>query len=854
MPTFDSTFGSTFQTSSNDVYFTIQNDPSLWLDGGHGNAVFSLDHPDVPQSFWDSVSADGGNIRVYHWDGSTETAVAREVSNVDAVAKTGQVYFDSTDSLANTVNEWRIYAESGETEPTPTDPLGSQSVWSNFNIIAHSGGGSDSSPEQNDFVEYNGASTGNQVGIIGEASDYVGSSTHYQKTNNALGIGGASPRVVSGWVKADSATQDNHHVWHVGGGGTSGRDFSLVYGPDDPRLNGWSAENDLEYTLPTGVGYNDYVLHHHVYDGSTIYVYANGTLINQKTVTLDTWNSTVILGGEIVDENGDSLGLPWDNPFNGLLNQFRIRNGTPTNTADYIATEYENQQNHNSFWTVSSPSEQISGGSGSSVFLNSTGAGEKSVESGSDAIVGLSTTSGGSKATEGGSGSSVVLNSTGDGAKQVEQGSGASILLQAVGAGYRNLDLYAPTFTDENFGSISAFTYTSAKARFKITDENPEAERYDLLYDGEVINVDDIGYFSSIDTYVLESGDLPSKTLPYDSAIDIQLRSVNGQQTGSWSDVVTLYTTPVVPENPSVDSVNPSGYGVSIDFTPSVEQDAYRLRINLASDSSSVSSDLTGPLTQPELSPAEYSDLEPETEYEFRLRPLNFSSFYTDAWVINQDAPVYTTFSTTADYIGGNSTEVLLSSDGSGFKNFEDGSDANIVLSATSGGRKATEDGSGASILIEATGEGKKDVGSGSDSAIIISAVGAGQAGTFIGGGSNATMLIDTTGEGFKETSDGSSASVLIEGIGDGQKGILEGSESGVLISSEGSGDKTIQSGSNATVLVASDGQGNKQILSGAQAEVIIQAFGSGIVSQKVEIAKINMKLEQAGIKGIFEV
>lgn len=120
------------------------------------------------------------------------------MSNIDVIAKTGEVYFDSSNSSANTENEWRIYTEEGASEPTPSGPLGSQSVWTDFNLIAHSGGGDDSSPQQNHFVEYNGASTGSAAGVIGNASDYVGASEHYQKTNNILGIGGASARIVSG--------------------------------------------------------------------------------------------------------------------------------------------------------------------------------------------------------------------------------------------------------------------------------------------------------------------------------------------------------------------------------------------------------------------------------------------------------------------------------------------------------------------------------------------------------------------------------------------------------------------------------------------------------------------------------
>lgn len=86
-------------------YFKINNNATLWTNSGHEVAVFSLEHLSVPQGFWDDVSADGGNIRVYFKSASSYVPVARDIVNFDPVTKSGLIYFDSSHSLAGVANE-----------------------------------------------------------------------------------------------------------------------------------------------------------------------------------------------------------------------------------------------------------------------------------------------------------------------------------------------------------------------------------------------------------------------------------------------------------------------------------------------------------------------------------------------------------------------------------------------------------------------------------------------------------------------------------------------------------------------------------------------------------------------------
>ncbi len=139
------------------------------------------------------------------------------------------------------------------------------------------------------------------------ADDYVST----DKTASQLGIGGNGPRTVSSWVFTRSF--NNGGIYDVGAR-TTGQDFSLrTLATDNQwRIQYWGG--DFDFTLDT---MGKWVQFTHVHDGVNTKIYANGMLIVDWAITLNT-----------LDTNPFQIGLyGWpDAYFDGLIDEVRVYN------------------------------------------------------------------------------------------------------------------------------------------------------------------------------------------------------------------------------------------------------------------------------------------------------------------------------------------------------------------------------------------------------------------------------------------------------------------------------------------------------------------------------------------------
>lgn len=88
-----------------------------------------LDLADMPSSFWTSVSADGGNLRIKQ----AGTALAYDVIAIDTGAHTGKIRFKA-DLVTASANNF-TYDFTGSALPAAGDALGRNAVWSRFNRV-----------------------------------------------------------------------------------------------------------------------------------------------------------------------------------------------------------------------------------------------------------------------------------------------------------------------------------------------------------------------------------------------------------------------------------------------------------------------------------------------------------------------------------------------------------------------------------------------------------------------------------------------------------------------------------------------------------------------------------------------
>lgn len=336
----------------NMAYLKITNDSLLWTNSGHDNAVFLLDHPSVPASFWNDVSANGGNLRVYYWDGSQEIAVAREVVDVDTLNETGAIFFDSSDSQASTANEWRVYAEAGATEPASTDPLGSEAVWGNGEIAVYHKEGEtvvkDSSPNKLDGT-WGGNLPTNTPAVLGDGQEYNGNGDHADLGKPPeLALNPTDTYTISTWVrridgtgggvvigKGDNATSSWHYrIFVRGTGEISGNIGDGATGQFDSGI--FLSSGLWEHIGVRVVGGDFQVIH-------------NGQIIslNEPVGNTPTLDRRVLIGARGDNDNPDTAEGFY---FVGDIDEVRFT-GTALSD-DYLETEYNNQSDPTAFWTV----------------------------------------------------------------------------------------------------------------------------------------------------------------------------------------------------------------------------------------------------------------------------------------------------------------------------------------------------------------------------------------------------------------------------------------------------------------------------------------------------------------------
>ena len=300
---------------------------------------------DATVDFWDTVANNGGDIRVYKDDGSTE--LAREVVACLTASNTGELWFlaDSISSSADTV--FHIYADGSSSEPASDATYGSEAVWGNYDVVSHDGGTTDSSGNSYVTATGVGAATG-KVGA--DAGDYA--STDYSTINNAVGSN-LGDCTVSFWLKTSQTSEgDPIYGRNTGNNQISAMQYNRSGTSKSIRLFWRDIDGNridaIETTPTANWNNNAWHLHQHAIEGTTNTwgLYLDGaaeTPSYSTTTTPDNWgaqNSMMI--GRRSDVAQDYLSGDYD--------EIRIR--TSVITAAWAAAEYTNQNAPTTFYTA----------------------------------------------------------------------------------------------------------------------------------------------------------------------------------------------------------------------------------------------------------------------------------------------------------------------------------------------------------------------------------------------------------------------------------------------------------------------------------------------------------------------
>jgi hypothetical protein len=181
-------------------------------------------------------------------------------------------------------------------------------------------------PLNGDLLDVVGGNNGTATGTVSYADGFHGVSnsaisvtaSSFVSSAANLSLVGQVPRTVSCWFKVTTNQAQSVFCY---GGRTMGLDLWEIDFSNDRKIFGhfWGGANDTLVGTTQTFSLNQWVMATMVYDGTTVYVYQNGALVNQKTVSLGTPGTPAYIGG-----GNDSGGLYDYDQFSGQIDDVKI--------------------------------------------------------------------------------------------------------------------------------------------------------------------------------------------------------------------------------------------------------------------------------------------------------------------------------------------------------------------------------------------------------------------------------------------------------------------------------------------------------------------------------------------------
>lgn len=184
----------------------------------------------------------------------------------------------------------------------------------------------------------NGATT--TTGKMGGGVSFNGSSQSYHVTDLGNAISGDNTVTISGWVKPESPALDM--VWHG-----FGNDMQLYHYPNSSgfQVRWGNSERTYSSVSPTFTDAWHYLVFVKTSTGNNGILYIDGTAQSPSSGTI---SSTTTSADQVIYFGSYGNGFSW---FDGDMDEQRI-NATAL-SADWIATEYNNQNSPSTFYSIS---------------------------------------------------------------------------------------------------------------------------------------------------------------------------------------------------------------------------------------------------------------------------------------------------------------------------------------------------------------------------------------------------------------------------------------------------------------------------------------------------------------------
>ncbi len=295
-----------------------------------------VDLSDMPASFWDTVSSSGGDIRMYESDGTTE--IPREVVAIDTGTKTGELHFKG--DLSSTSDTSFILTIDGTSSDYAADATyGAENVWdADFAAVYHLNDENaiDSTANGKDGTVQGGMSSSNIVdGKVGKALNFDGSDDYISLPF----IINPSTTPLSATLFGSIDTDLSSNGTALQQNGTSGRSWIYRFATDPNPFSTYlgGSRTDSNTAIAPTTWYSLGM----TYASGTVQLYTNGSPDSSKAETPESETDTFIIGSG----KGSAF---WD----GQIDEVRI--SSTNRSANWISTEYNNQNSPSTFYTATS--------------------------------------------------------------------------------------------------------------------------------------------------------------------------------------------------------------------------------------------------------------------------------------------------------------------------------------------------------------------------------------------------------------------------------------------------------------------------------------------------------------------
>lgn len=281
------------------------------------------------------------------------TEIPFEIVSLDTSAETAEIWAKVPTLYYNTDTVFYIwYGNASATPYAANDTYGSQNVWTNYKAVYHF----------NSLISDSSASARtltNNGGILQDTSSKLGSGTNYGTsnsskyfTNTTMPATGSTGFTIQFWIKTSQTTNGN--VYSVGWDNGSAHSFQFI-------LNSVNANKIRAYwsgglyALYSSTTINDGNWHRITYtyaggSSGAMALYIDGSLEDSTTGTGGLSDQSTGTAEFIGRRSASAIDY-----FSGYTDDLRTIYGGTNPSADWIATEYANQNSPSTFLSLSDP-------------------------------------------------------------------------------------------------------------------------------------------------------------------------------------------------------------------------------------------------------------------------------------------------------------------------------------------------------------------------------------------------------------------------------------------------------------------------------------------------------------------